>query len=146
MLFKSNLLVVTYLLLFVPFIINCGDDDNPVASVDELVGTWDLTKITMTAGSGTLIIDKPPNEDLMIVTFNNDKTYQTIDNLEDEDTPVTETGTWSVSGNEITLVEPDESVTMDYSISGNKLTITFTDTDEEFPDEEVSFTMEFTKR
>ncbi len=63
------------------------------------------------------------------VVIKSDHTYQaTI--IDDEGTE-NETGTWSVSGNELTLTDsvegPEE---LEFTIQGNKLTITVTEVDE----------------
>ncbi len=108
----------------------------------DLVGTWDLTEITLTGETGSFTVTKE-EFDLMVVTFNSDKTHSSIDYL--EGVPVNESGTWSTSGNEITFVE-DETWTALYTVSGNQMTLTWYDEDEEFPGEEVNFHLIFTKQ
>ncbi len=80
----------------------------------------------------------------MVITFNSDNSYTGVDYF--EGTPQTETGTWNVSGNKITFTE-DVTWIAEYSISDNKLTLIWTGEDEEeFPGEEVTFILEFTKQ
>ncbi len=125
---KSRFLTVIVLFGFVAlFSISCGDD-NPVASEEEsIVGTWVLTKMTATFSGVTLTI--PADEMSITVTIKSDNTYQATIIEEGITTP--ETGTWSISGNTVTLTDSDgEITTATFTIEGNKLTISFTETEE----------------
>ena len=143
--FKSNLLIVTCMILLVPLLINCSILGPNVEDFRGpwyvLFGTWDLAMLTMTADSGNFSVTK--DEDvLMVVIFSGDFTYDLIDNLKEPSN--IESGVWSVSGNVVTLASSD--LVANYSVSGNDLTLTWTSADEEeFPGEDVDFVLVFTK-
>jgi len=102
---------------------SCGKD-NPVDSQDnDLVGTWVLTKIYLTA-LGNMAVD--PAEYGISGTFilRNDKTFTATFKFPDSETPEVETGTWSVADGKITLKSSmGETEELPYSRNGNKLTV-----------------------
>ena len=109
----------------------CSDDDPTGPGADSIVGVWKGVKNTVFYGSLT----NPDSSNVEILTddisftltIKDDNTYT----VEFVFLGVTESisGTWSVSGNTITITEPGEpTVTSDYSISGNTLTITSSET------------------
>ena len=104
------------------FALGCGNDDDD--STHELVGTWNLEQVilvfnqvpidTLTSAdtmSGTAIFEKDNSFDLKL----NIKGYgDTID------------GTWSTTGDSLTMTASDTSETLavQYNVSGTTLTIT----------------------
>jgi len=120
---KLILMLSLSLLLFS----TCGDDDPTGPATNELVGTWKFDKVTTYYGS----ISTPDSTEV----FASSSDFQITLTIKADNTwsiaavffGVTDnsSGTWSVSGNKLTIKEtgePDE--TSEYSVSGNKLTIT----------------------
>lgn len=123
-----------------------SDDDYPIGpGADKLIGTWKLE--TSTTIYGSLTDPDSSNATTFGSNFSftltiNDDTW-TIDLIARGETE-SSSGTWSVSGNKITIKEqgePDE--TSDYSISSNKLTITSSETIDGYTTFEVA---EFTRQ
>ncbi|TFH14725.1 MAG: hypothetical protein E4H02_09340 [Lentisphaerales bacterium] len=91
--------------------VGCKDDDNgtPAGGVSgELAGVW-------TALMGA---DDPADPDFVIViTIGADNTFSVT-----EDGVPSDSGTWSVSGNQLTLTGLDGTMVFTYTVSGNSLT------------------------
>ena len=122
----------------------CKKDDNPLAPGDELIGTWVLTKLTMTTPQGK--VDMTPQEAQfeMTVVIRSDRTYTST--TVDQSVTETDNGTWSVSGDKITVKHQNQTTeVMTYRISGNKLYFDQTTTDST-SGEEMLITLEFTKQ
>jgi len=123
---------------------SCKKDDNPLASGDELIGTWVLTKLTTTTPQGK--VERTPQEAQfeMTIVIRSDRTYTST--TVDHSVIDTDNGTWSVSGDKITVKHEDQTTeVMTYRISGNKLYIDRTVTDSS-SGEEMPLTLEYTKQ
>ena len=123
-----------------------SDDHYPTGpGANKLIGTWKLD--TTTTFYGSLTNPDSSNATTLGSDFSftltiKDNTW-TIDFISLGETE-SSSGTWSVSGNKITVKEqgePDE--TSDYSISGNRLTITSSETIDGYTTFEIS---EFTRQ
>ena len=133
----STLLVFSFLCT-----IGCEDDD---ASAGTLVGVWNMTSIVVFSGLYTETTYASSNYSLVII-FNEDSTYS---NQEvDEDESYSETGTWSTSGNKLTIITEDVgegepyTTIWDYTLSGGSLSMTYTLTEE---GSTFTYTHNFTK-
>lgn len=107
--------------------LSCGDDDKSPTGPTEtgLAGTWKLTTLTVIEADTTVF----SSDELelggfsIVVVLNSDSTYQHTEI--DEGHTTVETGTWSVSGNTITLVpSKGDAYTVEYVLAGNTFTIT----------------------
>ena len=132
----STLLVFSFL-----FTIGCEDDD--ATESNPLVGVWNMTSLSITAPVDTTM---DANENFSIVfIFNEDGTFsnQGVEGGESH----SETGTWSTSGNKLTIItddvaEGEETDIWDYTVSGSSFSFTFTDTED---GETWTYTYNFTK-
>ena len=135
---KSKSFIVI-LLIVILFVLSCDDDSPSKPNASDLIGTWVLTK--MTVGGN----EYNPVEMGFSVTiiFNSDGTFQSTE-IDGEETTV-DTGTWSTSGNTLTITSTEDGVTISgpYSVAGNKLTITITDEED---GELITYIYEFTKQ
>jgi hypothetical protein len=103
---------------------SCGDKSNPVSAGGGIVGTWNMTTmamagVTVAAGTSTMTV---------VENFNSNNSFRQI-MVDYESTPVvpdTETGTWSASGNRITLMPTGSTVgeVATYTLAGNTLNVT----------------------
>lgn len=132
-----------FLMLLIITFTGCKKDDNPVVSAGaELVGTWSLTKIYVTALGG---IPVDPAEYGISATFimRSDKTFSTTYTY--SNTTDTDSGTWSAANGKIALKnDAGETEELPYQLQGNKLTV---DTILEIPGfGQQPVKMEFTKQ
>jgi hypothetical protein len=130
--------VVVSVALAAPFMTGCesdGDEGNGGGSTESgPVGTWSLASATITSdelpgGGLTLTVSQMAalgGEVAATTTFHADGTVTGTMRNEDGTTEAF-AGTWSVSGNQLTIAEGGTSETMTYGISGNTLTLSFTD-------------------
>ena len=131
----SNSIVLKFILMLSLSLLMfsaCGDDDPTGPGTNELVGIWNAETNTIFYGS----ISSPDSTEVetfggdvqVILTFMNENTF-TLNVVVFGETIVSDSGTWSVSGNKITFKAPGEpDDTDDFSISGNKLTLTDSET------------------
>ena len=138
------------LALLVSVAVGCNDSTGP-ASPSEFVGDWLATSYVLTSVENTSL-----SADLidigmgLSITFT-ETTYagtSTFPGEEDESF----SGTYTIDGNELILVEVGEpgTDTMTYTLSGNTLTMTGTDESFDFDDDgqedPASFTMVFARQ
>jgi len=120
----STLLVFSFL-----FTIGCEDDD--ATESNPLVGVWNMTSLSITAPVDTTM---DANENFSIVfIFNEDGTFsnQGVEGGESH----SETGTWSTSGNKLTIITEDveegqETLICDYTVSEDSFSMTITEIEE----------------
>ena len=111
----------------------CGDDDPTGPGVDSIVGVWKPLTSTIYYGSLTspdstdVSASGIDNDIQFTLTINDDNTWSSVFvflGITESDS-----GTWSVSGNTITIKAPDEpDSTDDFVVSGNTLTLTDSET------------------
>jgi len=146
---KTNVIVLIGLcLLFTGILLtNCEKKSSTEVKAGDLVGTWVLTKVTITFGTGqSITLEGQALQAAGIsgtITIRADGTYTAVMNMGDD--PITENGTWTIDGNNLTLTTSEGSETVPFTLSGNKLTITITeDIDEDGQDDTMK--LEFTKQ
>ena len=133
----STLLVFSFL-----FTIGCEDDD--ATESNPLVGVWNMTSLSFTTGGATTTIDAS-DEFSIVLIFNEDGTFSNQGVMEGESH--SESGTWSTSGNKLTVITEDveegtETEIWDYTVSGSSFSFSFTDTED---GETWTYTYNFTK-
>ena len=127
------------LLLAIVLIIGC--DNSTESSVHPLVGIWEGTEITINFTSGEqngTSVTSPIGENTQMGTVTWIFGADGVASMTSGDG--TDSGTWSATGNKLTLISTEETAINDYSISGNILTIV--DEYDGTADGEVSFTSE----
>ena len=143
---KSIIVVLISLAFIMSFFTNCDKDKSPVKPDEgSIVGDWKLTKITIETANETTIL----TEDLLnligaywTLKIKSDNTFESNYNLESG--PEIETGTWSISGNKLTITfASGGSETFEFSLDGNTLILKWTDTEDGV---EEKITAEFTRQ
>ncbi len=136
---KCIIKALTLVVLFATCIswMNCGDDDNPLAP-SSLAGTWNLVtftdkenNVTVNAGeatdigggilftvTGSLVLTETRYTFTLSITFS-------IPGFPPDTETITSTGTYSISGSTLTIVEDGtgETDTITISTSGDQLTL-----------------------
>ena len=103
------------------FILACSESTDP--EDEELIGTWELTKIKVVYADDYDELD-PEDQDLsMTLTIKGDHTY-TLVRIEEGETS-TVNGTWSKSGNKLRMKEGGYTEEHEYSLDGDKLAISY---------------------
>ena len=133
----SMLLVFSFL-----FTIGCGDDE-ATDETNPLVGVWNMTSVVIES-EGTTTLDAS-DEFSIVLIFNEDGTFSNQGVFEGESH--SESGTWSTSGNKLTVITEDveegtETEIWDYTVSGSSFSFTFTDNEDYY---DFTYTYNFTK-
>jgi len=133
---KSSVLQLIILLFLTLFVFSaCGDDDPTGPGADSIEGVWKAVTNTTSYGSLT----SPDSTDVttfgtviqFTLTINDDNTWSAVFVVAGE--TESDSGTWSVSGNTITIKAPDEPDTSsDFVVSGNTLTLTSSETIDDY--------------
>lgn len=121
------------------------DSDNG----DPLVGTWELVKMTMydTSTGDVVMTAGTPGFNSVTLVIRGDGTHTVTS--DDNGTTETINGTWSVSGNTLTVNQEGEVITATYTIAGNTMTFTLPmtmDFDGDGSDETYTIGQEFQKQ
>ena len=104
----------------------CGDDDPTGPGVDSIVGVWKPLTSTIYYGSLTspdstdVSASGIDNDIQFTLTINDDNTWSTV--FEGFGITESDSGTYSISGNTITISNSDS--TIDFVVLGNTLTFT----------------------
>jgi len=136
---KSRIIIrlIVSLIITVIFFAGCGDDNGNGPTQNELIGTWEMTKITAEI-SGVSMTGTPEEADLHItLIINSDNTVEST-KIQGGVTE-TGTGTWDTSEKKLILQGDDGATITDYTITGNILIISYWD-------EGTFYTLEFTKQ
>ena len=133
----SMLLVFSFL-----FTIGCADDD--ATESNPLVGVWNMTSVSFTNDGTTTTIDAS-NDFSIVFIFNEDGTFSNQGVVEGESH--SESGTWSTSGNKLTVITEDvqegtETEIWDYTVSESSFSFTFTEREGDY---DFTYTYNFTK-
>ena len=134
----SMLLVFSFL-----FTIGCGDDE-ATDETNPLVGVWNMTSVVIES-EGTTTLDAS-DEFSIVLIFNEDGTFSNQGVMEGESH--SENGTWSTSGNKLTVITEDvqegtETEIWDYTVSGNSfLSMTIAENEDGY---DFTYTYNFTK-
>lgn len=147
--FKKNFLnqfaIVCLSLLFVFIPSGCSEDEeesNPLSARESaIVGTWILTKVTVTDLSGTYELTPQQANMSMTLVARSDKTFSMNSTMNGETENAS--GTWNLNGDFIVLASEGETELIPYTIEGNKFTIT---TYQQQGDILISAVLEFTKQ
>ena len=132
----SRLLVFSFL-----FTIGCEDDD--ATESNPLVGVWNMTSVVIES-EGTTTLDAS-DEFSIVLIFNEDGTFSNQGVFEGESH--SESGTWSTSGNKLTVITEDvqegtETEIWDYTVSESSFSFTFTEREGGY---DFTYTYNFTK-
>ena len=133
----SMLLVFSFL-----FTIGC-DDDEATDETNPLVGVWNMTSVVIES-EGTTTLDAS-DEFSIVLIFNEDGTFSNQGVFDGESH--SESGTWSTSGNKLTVITEDvqegtETEIWDYTVSESSFSFTFTETEGDY---DFTYTYNFTK-
>ena len=132
----STLLVFSFL-----FTIGCEDDE--ATDSNPLVGVWNMTSVVIES-EGTTTLDAS-DEFSIVLIFNEDGTFSNQGVFEGESH--SESGTWSTSGNKLTVITEDvqegtETEIWDYTVSESSFSFTFTEREGGY---DFTYTYNFTK-
>jgi lipocalin-like protein len=127
---KLALALLLSALMFLSVGCNKDDENNPTGgnvTAGGLTGTWSLSEATINPGTDSAQVFNQTLLQLagvsMVLVVNEGGTYSIT--TADSTGPSTETGTWSVSGNNITITPTgDTGETLPFSLDGNSLTLT----------------------
>jgi len=125
---KSFITFTLFAALVTIFITSCGKDDEsptePSAPID-IVGTWDLTKMTLTTPTDTTVTT---TDELAIkMILKSDHTFAEI-TVFDQDSTSSRSGTWSISGSTV-VIEGNHTILTVFIITTfeeNNMTLTET--------------------
>ena len=127
---KSKLFITLTLCaaLVTIFFTSCDkDDESPTGPSEpiDIVGTWVLTKMTLTTPTDTTVIT--PDEIAIKMIFKSDHTYAEI-TVFDQSRTSTGSGTWSISGSTLMIKfsHTDTTVLIITTIEENNMTLTET--------------------
>ena len=121
----KRLVVALSALLFIT--VSCKKDDNNI-SKEDLVGSYTLVSVTAKYGTSPEVditddwIESCAQDD--VTTLKADDTYAVVDAGVQCDPPGDDVGTWSVSGNSLTMDGQTSAIS---SFSGNTLVLTTTE-------------------
>ena len=148
----SKILFILCMILLM-MLVTSGDCDKssgtgPTDPAD-LVGTWELTSMTMPNpyGSGTVTIPPSLAEVSMTIILNADSTF-TMTVIIESDTDIL-TGTYTATSTQITFTSTEGVMVLPYTLSGNQITVDFEfpfDLDGDGTPELIDFTLVFTKQ
>ena len=115
----------------------------PVVSENEIIGTWQLTKIIASYPSGVKELTPAEENISFTITLNDNKTYQR--NQDYNGDIINDSGSWSLSNGILTLNSTSGFVTFPIKVNGNILQVATSLPD---PDSGVltPVTLEFTKQ
>lgn len=116
---KSILFVITTLILSITILVNCSDSTSN--DEEDLVGTWNLIKITYETLGQTETQYPADLGYTMTLIIRNDNTYsriQTVLSISDSTH-----GTWSISGKNLNYTEGDEDFQVGYKLNGDKFEV-----------------------
>ena len=134
----SKLMLGLIILLPILVCLGCGDDDDGITKSDpipaNLVGTWWFNSATENGDPITYTeLNYSDSGVTQSVTFTANGDWNLVEYDSDMDTVYTGSGTFSVSGNQLTItvkaengqpVTPPQTSTSTYAVSGDILTIT----------------------
>ena len=137
----KNLLSAIFLFSIL-FTIGC-DDDEATDETNPLVGVWNMTSVVIES-EGTTTLDAS-DEFSIVLIFNEDGTFSNQGVFEGESH--SESGTWSTSGNKLTVITEDvqegtETEIWDYTVSESSFSFTFTEREGDY---DFTYTYNFTK-
>lgn len=128
-----NKLVFSILIFSLVFNTSCKDDDGGTDLSTAIIGDWVISNISATVGGisingNTADFVTPTCAADDVLQFNADNTLTISDGVEvceDNTSALIEGGTWSVTGNQLSVSSGGESLSFAFSIEGNTMTWTF---------------------
>ena len=123
------------------FLITCSDDNSTSSGSASLIGSWELTKLTVESNGVKMEFDPSDVDFALTLTINDDGTYSITENDEGDITNLN--GTWTRQGDKITIVEQGVTQEITYTLQGNKLIFMFEEEEEGFI---VNITQEFIRK
>ena len=147
---KLALALLLSALMFLSVGCNKDDENNPTGgnvTAGGLTGTWSLSEVTINPGTDSIQVLNQVALQIagvsMVLVVNEGGTFTMT--TTDSEGPSVETGTWSVSGNNITITPTgDDAEVIPFSIEGNILTLTLGDL--EFGEDVFPAILKFTKQ
>jgi len=101
-----------------------------------LVGTWKLTKLSVVTSTGSTTLTEAQLALLnfsIIFELKSDNTYVMTE--VDEGSTTSETGSWQATDKTLTVTSGDITQTFNYTLSGNKLSVSFSEGQEQYTQE-----------
>jgi hypothetical protein len=141
--YQRKSLPALFIILITFTIISCkGDINGPFVSEDEIIGSWQLTKIIASYSSGTKELTPEEENIEFTITLDSSRTYQRYQNYNGD--IINDNGTWNLENGRLTLISDSGSITFLIKLNGDKLQVAATLTD---PDSGilVPVTLEFSK-
>jgi len=120
---KLITILIFIISLSVLFFVNCGDDNGNGPAEHELVGTWELTKITIIVSEVTTTLTPELADMYMTLVVNADNTFSMTQTQ--EGVTETDTGTWDPSESKAVFTVEGETIIVDYTVTGNKVTLSY---------------------
>ena len=134
--------VAVSIALVVPGLVGCdGGSSSSDDSSSGIVAAWTLVSwraVGNDVPGGDITLTPPSGMVSANIEFKSDNTAAGRLTFQGEVTPVD--GTWSVSGNTLTLSDSEGSMALTFSVSGSTLTLSFAE-----EDEDVTSTLTFSK-
>ena len=126
--FGWMMIISFYICMSIMLCVHCGKDSANSSSPEDLVGTWELSKITVKDSNITSSMTPEQADIFITLVIRSDYTF-TIVQMQGESS-ITYTGTWNPSENKATFTAGDDIIVAEYSVSGNILTLSFWAEDE----------------
>ena len=133
-----------FLIVIIIFsVFSCKENINgPFISEDEIIGSWQLTKIIASYSSGTKELTPEEENIEFTITLDSSGTYQRYQDYNGD--IINDIGTWNLENGRLTLSSNSGSITFPIKLNGDKLQVATT-----LPDPDsgilVPVTLEFTK-
>lgn len=122
----NQLIAAGLILMFLFISFGCSDDEeesNPLSSRESaIVGTWVLTKVTVTDLSGPHEYTPQQANMSMTLVARSDKTFSVNSTMNGETDNYA--GSWNLNGDFIVLASEGDTELIPYTIVANKFTIT----------------------
>ncbi len=119
---KSIIVLLLYITTLTLLFLSCSESPTQTDDVFDIVGTWILTKWTLTIPPDVTVYTPEERADTMV--FKSDHTYEETLIL-NQSVTFNDTGTWSISGSTLTTAETDGEI-LEREITGdvNNMTLT----------------------
>ena len=114
--------------LLLIFSFGCEDDKAETEQVDPLVGVYNMTSASVSILSNpvqTLTFNHNGSTNYLVFILGDDGVYSFQGKLDGD--AMSEGGTWSSTGNKLTLISGGGSEISDFTLSGNNLVLTMSE-------------------
>ena len=111
--------------LLLIFSCGCEDDkaETEIEQVDPLVGVWEMVSASLTVFSNpsqTITYNADANNSETMI-LGEDGVFSSNGKISGES--FNDGGTWSSTGNKLSIITPEETMIIDYTLNGNTLTL-----------------------